>query len=73
MALFLLKLGLLEYTVSFYTFFANFLAPHQAMMQLHFLYNMELVLIMLFYPINAFDVFGLLSQWLNLMNLKMVF
>lgn len=29
---------------------------------------MELVLIVLFYPINAFDVFGLLSQWLNLLR-----
>lgn len=34
-------------------------------MQLHFLYNMELVLIMLFYPTRVFDVLGLLSEWLN--------
>lgn len=34
-------------------------------MQLHFLYNMELVLIMLFHPTRVFDVLGLLSGWLN--------
>lgn len=59
--LILLKLGLLKYSVSF---FANILAPHQTMMQLNFLYNMDNVLIMLFYRIN---VFGLLSEWLNLL------
>lgn len=47
---------------SFFTLFqANVLAPHRAMMQLNLLYNMELVLMMLFHPINALDVFGLLS------------
>ncbi len=35
------------------------------MMQLNFLYDMNIVLIMLFYHIN---LFGLLSEWWNLLN-----
>lgn len=47
----------------------NLLVHYQTMMQLlFFLTTLELVLIVQFYVINVFDVFGLLSQWLNLLR-----